>query len=175
MDGFWSKRCLNYPIDVPDKIGSNGSNFDFHMTNYILYQQQTQIIYEVVFDLGQLQTKKNLKCRTLLPVPKVSSLIPIINSLHLCRSKISFYKLGGAMGKGGGSALATCVCCGKYIILTVFTIINFLNCYKMANKFQKIKKTYIRRPQIKKFYKQTPKNFQKSKNIYKEASIQKVL
>jgi len=22
MDGFWSKRCLNYRIDVPDKIGS---------------------------------------------------------------------------------------------------------------------------------------------------------
>ena len=25
MDGFWSKRCLNYHIDVPDKIGSNSS------------------------------------------------------------------------------------------------------------------------------------------------------
>ena len=22
MDGFWSKRCLNYRINVPDKIGS---------------------------------------------------------------------------------------------------------------------------------------------------------
>ena len=25
MDGFWSKRCLNYHIDVPDKIGSISS------------------------------------------------------------------------------------------------------------------------------------------------------
>ena len=25
MDGFWSKRCLNYRIDVPDKIGSISS------------------------------------------------------------------------------------------------------------------------------------------------------
>ena len=25
MDGFWSSRCLNYRIDVPDKIGSISS------------------------------------------------------------------------------------------------------------------------------------------------------
>ena len=25
MDGFWSSRCLNYCIDVPDKIGSISS------------------------------------------------------------------------------------------------------------------------------------------------------
>ena len=25
MDGFWSKRCLNYRIDMPHKIGSVSS------------------------------------------------------------------------------------------------------------------------------------------------------
>ena len=25
MDGFWSSRCLNYGIDLPDKIGSISS------------------------------------------------------------------------------------------------------------------------------------------------------
>ena len=26
MDGFWSKRCLNYGINVPNKIGSISSD-----------------------------------------------------------------------------------------------------------------------------------------------------
>ena len=45
MDGFWSSRCLNDPVDLPDKIGSflsgaatsmvvkNGTKKTFHQKN----------------------------------------------------------------------------------------------------------------------------------------------
>ena len=42
MDGFWSKRCLNYCTDLPDKIGSISSG----ATTFMVVKNVTKKTFE---------------------------------------------------------------------------------------------------------------------------------
>ena len=45
MDGCWTSRCLNYCIDVPDKIGS----FSSDATTSMVVKSGTKKTFEVFF------------------------------------------------------------------------------------------------------------------------------